>query len=375
MARAMVTTTNTTTGGSSSGGVASGHWAERGAALLAPLLHAAWLAEASVQDLTGWVNRHDLTTPTRILHTTQSDLVESNTDRYGADVGAGVTVAPISVTDHAVRLGIGLALDNLAMIAGTEERERSGIYSTVANVLAAYTTVGAIIAATDHTRFDPDQFVTSRDVVFVCAPAHAQATTAPLIVGLVEAVRNATYQAARHSPGGKISPPVRLVLDEAANIAPIPFLPALASEAGGQGLQLVAVFQDLARARWRWPTQADGFLSLFGTKILLPGIGDKTTLETVSTMAGEWDRPIQTSSLSTTYVTGDLFGSTIPSRKIVPGQSWTTQRTAVLPPGEIANIPDGHALVLATNQWALITLHPWWTAPLNLKPNAPTTVD
>jgi hypothetical protein len=72
----------------------------------------------------------------------------------------------------------------------------------------------------------------------VCAPAHAQTITAPLIVGLVETIRNYTYTAARQAPGGQLWPPLRLVLDKAANIAPIPFLPQLASEAGGQGLQL-----------------------------------------------------------------------------------------------------------------------------------------
>ena len=59
------------------------------------------------------------------------------------------------------------------------------------------------------------------------------------------------------------------------------------SEGGGQGLVTLACFQDLSQARHRWPTQADGFPSLFGTTVVLPGIGDVRTLEALSVLAGD----------------------------------------------------------------------------------------
>ena len=74
-------------------------------------------------------------------------------------------------------------------------------------------------------------------------------------------------------------------LDEVANIAPLAELPAIASEGGGQGLQLVAALQDLSQARARWGSLADGFLTLFGTKLLLPGVADQRTLEAISVRA------------------------------------------------------------------------------------------
>jgi hypothetical protein len=52
-------------------------------------------------------------------------------------------------------------------------------------------------------------------------------------------------------------------------------LPALASQAGGQNLQVVIGLQDLSQARTRWGQDAaDGFLSLFQTKLILTGIAD-----------------------------------------------------------------------------------------------------
>ena len=47
--------------------------------------------------------------------------------------------------------------------------------------------------------------------------------------------------------GKPLDPPLLLVLDECANIAPLRDLPTLASTGAGQGIQLVSVFQDMAQ--------------------------------------------------------------------------------------------------------------------------------
>ena len=95
------------------------------------------------------------------------------------------------------------------------------------------------------------------------------------MVGLIEDVRQATYARAAHQDfdAGSV-PPVLLALDEVANVAPLPGLPSVISEGGGQGLITIACLQDLSQARHRWPGQADGFPSLFGTTVvLLPRLG------------------------------------------------------------------------------------------------------
>ena len=74
-----------------------------------------------------------------------------------------------------------------------------------------------------------------------------------------------------------------------ANIAPLPQLPSLVAEGGSQGLETVACLQDLSQARARWGAAADGFLTLFGWKMLLPGIADMRTLQLVSALAGDVD--------------------------------------------------------------------------------------
>ncbi len=142
-------------------------------------------------------------------------------------------------------------------------------------------------------------------------------------------------------------------LDEAANIAPLEELPAIASEGGSQGLLLLAAFQDLSQARARWGEAADGFLTLFGTKLILPGIADSRTLESVSTALGEYDR--QMISHTQTRSTGSILAPNNQSGN-QRGTTTSTQRTRVLSPGEIANIPRGNALHLDGLAWELLTL-------------------
>lgn len=142
-----------------------------------------------------------------------------------------------------------------------------------------------------------------------------------------------------------------------ANIAPLQELPQIASEGGGQGLTVLAALQDLSQARARWGKAADGFLTLFGTKLLLPGIADTSTLEAVSTMLGEYDRRMVSHTSD-----ANLFSS--PGKKT---RTVSTQRTRYLSPGEVAGIPAGHGLHLDGTSWELVTLvaahrdEPWRT--------------
>lgn len=134
----------------------------------------------------------------------------------------------------------------------------------------------------------------------------------------------------------------------------------MVSEGGGQGAHVMACFQDLSQVRARWgPDQADGFLSLFQTKALLPGIADARTLEALSVALGEYDRPMTTygESNSQTYDRHHLSASSSNA-----GQSTThsLQRQRVLSPGEIADIPAGHLLMLCGVQWWLLDLTPYY---------------
>jgi type IV secretory pathway TraG/TraD family ATPase VirD4 len=310
MARAMVD------GASVGSGVTDRtHWAKRAQALLAGLLHAAAVGNQQMRVVVGWVTTHDLDTPSLML------------GEHGASP---------------------LAASVLEGLRNTEERERSSIFSAAADALDAYTSQAAL-DATDTTNFYAGRFVRSADTIYIHAPAEAQQQAAPLVCGLLAEIRRATYQA--HA-AGVLPGQMLFALDEVANIAPIAELPQIASEGGSQGLLLLAALQDLSQARARWGAAADGFLTLFGTKLILPGVADPRTLETVSVALGEYDRQVVANTR--TRAPGQW--------QLQRGQTVSTHRQRVLSPGEIANIPAGHGLRLDGVRWELLTLTPAHTA-------------
>ena len=100
--------------------------------------------------------------------------------------------------------------------------------------------------------------------------------------------------------GTPLDPPLLLVLDECANIAPLRDLATLASTGAGQGIQLVSVFQDMAQiyavyGRDHAPT----IVSNHRAKVILSGISDPQTLEYVSRLLGDEQVPLTSSTSST----------------------------------------------------------------------------
>jgi type IV secretion system protein VirD4 len=293
------------------------HWSSRAQALLAPMLHAAAVHEHGMDSVVDWVMRHQLDEAGMLLEDERCSQ---------------------------------LAFSSLLGLFHTEERERSSIFSAAADALQAYSSEHAL-AATRDPNFSPEQFVRSHDTIYIHAPAEAQAAAAPIVCGLLAVIRRATYQA--HATG-QVAGRVLFALDEVANIAPLEELPQIASEGGGQGLLLLAALQDLSQARQRWGAQADGFLTLFGTKLILPGIADTRTLETISTTLGEYDRRVISQTRPHVGIADWLSSGPLPKNST----TYLTQRTRVLSPGEVANIPAGRGLHLDGVRWELVTLTP-----------------
>jgi type IV secretory pathway TraG/TraD family ATPase VirD4 len=303
------------------------HWSERAEALLAPLLHAAARDGADMATVLSWIDRRRALPAQQILAAAPGDAA-----RLAGDLLDGVTC--------------------------TDERELSGIWSTASGVVGGYRTDTAL-AATADPDFDPVAFVESSDTLYICAPGRRQALVAPMVVGIIEDIRTAAYERhAQRQPGQDGQPPVLVALDEAANIAPLPDLPAMVSEGGGQGLTTLACFQDLSQAKQRWGQAADGFLSLFGTTVVLPGIGDVATLDALSLLAGEEE--VATRSLSSGRTpTGHLLADAVTGGAMRHTVTASTVRRRRLPPDLIARGELEHALAFDDrNQVGWVPLAP-----------------
>ena len=239
------------------------HWTERAAALLSSVFHGAALAGAPLDVVVSAVNRRS------------PELFVTTLARHDAT----------------------LALDLLIGITETEEREQSAIWSTASGALAGYRTSAALGERGPR-------------------PLRSRALRARSIHALHHVTGGvpATSRAARrrHHPGrshrrlpsttpttrSRSDPPVLLVLDELANIAPLHDLPVLVAEGASQGVVTLASLQDLSQARARFGTAADGFPTLFGTKLLLAGMNDVHTLEAFSALAGRRDERVTSTTSS-----------------------------------------------------------------------------
>ena len=282
------------------------HWTERAGALVAPLLHAASLADESLGTLAS-----------RIDHRHAEDTLADLHQRYG---------------EHHPAVSL------LSGVLSTEERERSGIWSTASGLFAGMRTDAARASAREAP-LDVDEFLSGPHQLHVVAPSRHQAVTTPLVVGLIDELVHATYD--RHHRGARLL----LALDELANVAPLPRLASIVSEGGGQGVLTLACLQDLSQARSRWGASGEGFLSLFPTTVILPGIGDRPTLELLQHLAGR-------SLVESPNVQRSPRG-----KRVGQSTSWVERDRATL--ASIAQGRPGYALGLdATKRMSWIALTP-----------------
>lgn len=295
----------------------SSHWTERAQALLAPLLYAANQSARTIGDVLEWILHKDLEPALEVL----------------ADCDAQMAAAV------------------LTGIEGTDSREKSSIFSATAGVLAAYRS-DAVRRSAAEPNFDAVRFAGSADTIYITSHEQYQRLAAPLIVGMLEQVRQAVYTLVAREEMPTV---MQWFLDEFTNIAPIADPLALLSQAGGQMLHIELGFQDIPqiRARYGEPV-ADAFLTLLQTIVLLPGNRDTRTLEAISLAFGEFDREMTSQSLGRSepqeWLTSATESDTV---------SYQTQRQRVLTPGDIAGLPKGHALLLQGMDWQLVQVTNW----------------
>jgi type IV secretory pathway TraG/TraD family ATPase VirD4 len=148
-----------------------------------------------------------------------------------------------------------------------------------------------------------------------------------------------------------LDPPLRVVGDELANVAPLPKLPGLLSDSRGIGIQWFAAFQSVAQIIARWG-EDDGrqILANLNCSIILGGLQDEKALDRFSALVGDTD------------VTE--ISATLDAANTATGNTVTTAERTALRAEEIRLIPDGQALVIYRNAPAmLVTLIPWTRRP------------
>ena len=146
--------------------------------------------------------------------------------------------------------------------------------------------------ASSSTRGSPD--IESRwlldggaHTLYLCASGREQRRLRPVFVALLEEMIEAAYVESGIR-GAPLDPPLLIVLDEVANIAPLPDLDVLASTAAGHGIQLITILQDLAQAHDRWGRErAETIVNNHRGKLLGAGLTDERALAWASRLLGD----------------------------------------------------------------------------------------
>ncbi len=178
------------------------------------------------------------------------------------------------------------------------------------------------------------------------------------MAALVEDVTERARERAAHCPDGRCEPPLSVVLDECANIAPLPKLPTLMSDGGGSGISTMMVLQSIGQGRKRWGKDAmDGLWEAARIKVVLGGGGNAEDLKRISDLAGEIDEEVH----SETHEAATWFSQ---SHARGAQAHVTVRKVPIWPVADLRQLDNGSALVLAgaaripTIQW-----RGWWDRP------------
>jgi type IV secretory pathway TraG/TraD family ATPase VirD4 len=225
-------------------------WNSEASKLLAPLLHAAALDGQGMDTVLRWIDRQDDDEPAARLR--------------GAEDPA--------------------AAHQLEAVLGLDPRNRSTTFMSAGHLVQAYRYPEVLRTA--QPGFTADEFLNGEaNTLYLCASARHQRLLAPLIVAVVSAILERAKELAR--AGDACSPPLRLLLDETANIAPLADLSQQLSEAGSQGIRFATVWQSLGQLRDRYGDAADAVLASSTAKLFMGPVTDDITRRYLDGALGE----------------------------------------------------------------------------------------
>ena len=136
--------------------------------------------------------------------------------------------------------------------------------------------------------FDVAAFLRDCGTLYMIAESPGEETpVAPLFAAMASEFHYEAALLGQASPGGRLDPPLLMGLDEVTQICPVP-LPVWLSDSGGKGIQVCAVAHGEAQLASRWEEYGrQVVLDTCSVKVLLPGISDTETLQSMSQLCGQ----------------------------------------------------------------------------------------
>ncbi|MGW6278441.1 type IV secretory system conjugative DNA transfer family protein [Kribbella sp. NPDC055071] len=245
--------------------------------------------------------------------------------------------------------GWGDTLDGIVRMDG---RTRDAIWAGVRSALSALAdpAVRRSFDPPPGEGLEPAEFIRERGTIYLLGTGSGASASSSFIAALLEDITESARQLAAHNPGGRLEPPLALVLDEIANLCALPSLPSLMADGGGTGISTLVVIQSLAQARERWSEQAAAAMWDAATlRLILGGSAQPRDLQDLAAVCGERDEELRN------WSRGPDGARTI---------STSTRRIPILPPDVIRTLPFGTGVLLArTAPPILLNMTPWTARP------------
>lgn len=219
-----------------------------------------------------------------------------------------------------------------------------GVSAAVAP-LSSPKVLAALDPRDESEEFDPKPFIRDCGTLYLIGTRAGAAAAGPYLSALIDDIDNAAREMAFVAPGGRLDPPLSLILDEIANLAPWPGLPIALSDGGGIGISTLVVLQSLSQARTGW--SIDEAATIWDSaiiKVIFGGGSDERDLRSLAGLLGERSLTLNTRSWSSQ---GRQDGEQI-------------RESPVLPLHEIRRLPAGTALMLGRRtRPILLDLREW----------------
>ena len=235
-------------------------WDKEAASMLAPLLHAAALAETGMSELVRWLDSRDFQNAVAVLQAS----------------------------------GASAAADQLEGVGRRDERNRETTVMSALNLLRAYR-YPQVASAAQHD-LTPERFLDGNaNTIYVVAAGHDQDALRPVILALLAAMYEAAIVKARTQ--GALDPRLFILMDEAANIAPVRNLASWLSQCGDHGIVIATIWQSIAQIDQRYGRAArDAICAASTAQVFLPPLVEPTSTGYLTELLGE--EPVANASSS-----------------------------------------------------------------------------
>ncbi|ACX52464.1 TRAG family protein [Ammonifex degensii KC4] len=231
-----------------------------------------------------------------------------------------------------------------------------GAYSHWENAVAGLTSKLALFRDPDLARLlsrqelDLEAFGKEKAALFCVLPVGSDYLR-PILAVFYHFLLDRLYTLARSSPGQRLPVPVRLILDEFANIGRIPKFQEIMATARGLGIKVLYVLQELQQLKDNYPGEDMSILGNTFVKVYLGG-SEKPTREYFSRELGE----------AAVYVETERQDVTHPWNRLeAPKRTRTVVRRALMEADELGRLPEKNCVALLQGHYPLYLEKCGWT--------------